>query len=75
MLSLALKYSKKRQGISDGSRAISFRRQWVNMNGGSLHTRSFRRMHLLGFGYSFAGGFSEALTSDLEGTGVEMNNS
>ena len=31
VLSLAQKYSKKRQGIRGGSRAISFRRQWVNI--------------------------------------------
>ena len=29
LLSLALKYSKKHQGIEGESRAISFRRQWV----------------------------------------------
>ena len=47
---LALKYSKKRQGIRDGSRAISLRRQWVNMNRGSLQSRSFRHIHLLVLG-------------------------
>ena len=67
MLSLALKYSKKCQGIRDGSQAISFRRQWVNMNGGSLHTVSAIYI------FWFLG--TEALTSDPEGTGMEMNNS
>ena len=42
VLSLALKYSKKCQGIRDGT--------WANMNRGSLHTRSFRRIHLLVLG-------------------------
>ena len=48
---------------------------WVNMNGGSLHTRSFRRIHFLVLGTAFQVSFREALTSDLEGTGMEMNNS
>ena len=69
VLSLALKYSKKCQGIRDGSQAISFRRQWVNMNRGSLHTRSFRHIHLVLFALQVA------LTNDHEGTGMEINNS
>ena len=77
---LALKYSKKRQGIRGGSRAISFRRQWVNMNRGSLQSRSFRHIHLLVLGTALQdsggfGGFSGALTTDREGTGMEINSS
>ena len=48
---------QKPQGIRDGSRAISFRRQCVNMNRGSLHTRSFRRTHLLVLGKALQAGF------------------
>ena len=37
--------------------------------------KKFRAYTPFGFRYNFAGGFWEALTSDLEGTGMEMNNS
>ena len=42
-----------------------------NMNVGSLHTRSFSHIHLFVLGTALQVG----LTSDLEGTGMEMNNS
>ena len=50
---------QKCQGIRDGSRAISFSSQWVNMNGGSCHTRSFRRIHLLVLGTALQVGFEK----------------
>ena len=71
VLSLALKYSKKRQGIRGGLWAISFRHQWVNMNRGYLHTGSFRHIHLMVLCRWVLRSFNKRSQGDWDGNGQQ----